>query len=435
MRINKWLVVSLVINCALAAAVAFRPKAPKLDKADVGPPHETVMPQLISLPKKLVATAAVQSSGFNWNQIESPDFPQYIANLRAIGCPEETIRDLIVAEVNKLYAPKFAALAAETQQFAYWKPSSKKAREGLQKQLDALRAEKNQLIKTLLGIDSDPYEQWAKATAEELVEQGKYAFLSPEKQKLVREILAKYSELDKGTKVVPEGMIFDGSDSKKIREQRRQELAQVLSPEELYQFDLRDSNAAQSVRSRFGAADLTEAEYQKLFALRKAYEDEVGAVADFSDSEKARQRSEKKKLLEDAYKQALGEDRASEIAREQDPQWRALNSVARQFGMDQQTLQRAYEYQQLAAQQMSALFSDGNLPRETRQPAMREINAELQRNLTALMGEAPYQEYRKANPATTFSTIGGDTVAIQDFTGNAGQRVLIQNRVSDAVAK
>src|SRR6185503_7619657 len=123
--------------------------------------------------------------------------------------------------------------------------------EALNKQLDALRAEKRDLLKALLGIDSDPSEQWANINADELIEQGRFGFLSAEKQKLVREIMARYQSED--------------MDSRRVREKRRQDLAQVLSPDELYQFDLRDSNTADSVRGRFGQADLSEAEYKKLF--------------------------------------------------------------------------------------------------------------------------------------------------------------------------
>src|ERR1043165_9088738 len=43
---------------------------------------------------------------FSWSEIESPDYQQYIANLRDIGCPEQTIRDIIVADVNQLYERK-----------------------------------------------------------------------------------------------------------------------------------------------------------------------------------------------------------------------------------------------------------------------------------------------------------------------------------------
>src|SRR4051812_6817760 len=35
---------------------------------------------------------------FSWKEVESPDYPTYIANLRDIGCPEPTIRDIIIAD-------------------------------------------------------------------------------------------------------------------------------------------------------------------------------------------------------------------------------------------------------------------------------------------------------------------------------------------------
>src|ERR1700719_942751 len=45
---------------------------------------------------------------FSWREVESNDYPTYIANLRDIGCPEQTIRDIIIADVNALYAQKRA---------------------------------------------------------------------------------------------------------------------------------------------------------------------------------------------------------------------------------------------------------------------------------------------------------------------------------------
>jgi hypothetical protein len=412
MQTKTLLVGSVVINLALFAALGFRSKPAPIPKNDASVEATAVETKRAVAGEKVRKPVVIsEREAFQWNQIETPDFQQYIANLRAIGCPEETIRDLIIAEVNKLYAPKFSALMAQTHQFAYWKPGSKKSREELQKQLEALRVEKKVLIKTLLGIDADPYEQWAKITADELVEQGKFGFLSAEKQKLVRDILAKYKQLEGSSRMMDEGMIMGGSETKKLREQRRQELAQALSPEELYQFDLRDSNASESVRGRFGAASLTEDEYKKLFDLRKAYEDDVGAVADNSDPEKMRQRNERRKLLEEAYNEALGPDRAKEIAREQDPQWRALSRVAEQHSLDPQTVQRAYEFQQVASEQVAKIFSDGSVPRENRSAVVDQINAELRRNLVGLMGEQVYNDYSKAGPQFYFSS-GGDTISI-----------------------
>jgi len=52
---------------------------------------------------------------FQWESLESSDYKQYIVNLRAIGCPEQTIRDIIVTDVDRTYCsgwPKRGRLAA-----------------------------------------------------------------------------------------------------------------------------------------------------------------------------------------------------------------------------------------------------------------------------------------------------------------------------------
>jgi hypothetical protein len=62
-------------------------------------------------PATTVAATAVEacdsnSLTFHWSQIESTNYFTYISNLRAIGCPPQTVRDLIVADVDGLYAPR-----------------------------------------------------------------------------------------------------------------------------------------------------------------------------------------------------------------------------------------------------------------------------------------------------------------------------------------
>src|SRR5688572_26868288 len=285
MGANKLLAGSVILNGVLAGAFFLwpRPKPNPTSPSSVALELEArAEPEAAQRKSSPLPPATLKA--FHWSQLESSDFHLYMANLRGIGCPEETVRDLVIAEINKLYAPKFAALMSQAQHYDYWKPSSRKSREALATQLQALRAEKGDLLKALLGVESDPNERWANITVDELVEQGRFAFLSAEKQKLLRDILARYD-------------LNNDTDPRRTREKRREELAQVLSPEELYQFELRDSNAADSVRGRFGQADLTEEEYKKLFDLRKAYEDEVGAIADNSDPEKMRKRSEARKAL------------------------------------------------------------------------------------------------------------------------------------------
>jgi hypothetical protein len=50
---------------------------------------------------------------FHWSQIESTDYRTYVANLRSIGCPEQTIRDIIATDLHTVYAAQLGRLASE----------------------------------------------------------------------------------------------------------------------------------------------------------------------------------------------------------------------------------------------------------------------------------------------------------------------------------
>ena len=46
---------------------------------------------------------------------EAPDYLEHIENLRGIGCPEETIRYIIFADVNNLYKAKRREVSSEME--------------------------------------------------------------------------------------------------------------------------------------------------------------------------------------------------------------------------------------------------------------------------------------------------------------------------------
>ena len=361
---------------------------------------------------------------FNWSQVESTDFKTYMQNLRAIGCPEETIRDLIVAEVNKLFAPRFAALAGETQKFQHWSANRSKAgRESLLAQLKALQEERRGVLRELLGIEEDPNLKWANADLDTLVTEGRYSFLPAEKQAQVRAIMEKYEAQMEAARSGRGDLALagNGDSTRRLREQRQQELAQVLSPEELKELSLRDSNTADSLRGRFGSVDLTEAEYRTLYDLRKGYEDAQGAVPDYADPEKMRHRSEARRQLEDAYKTALGETRWAELQKQQDPTWRGLSQLAQQNNISQSVLEQAWQQQRMTGEQIMNVMNDRAMSQEQRDGLVQQLTGENENSLKALLGEQAYQQYRQNNPEFMFSSGGGDAFTfVTTLPGAAG---------------
>src|SRR5262245_41874041 len=93
-RLQRWFRLSLILNLVLAAVAAWfahaarlarrlPPQQPGVEKPDFA--HRTTEPLQFARP-------------IRWSDIESSEYRTYIANLRSIGCPEQTIRDIIVAD-------------------------------------------------------------------------------------------------------------------------------------------------------------------------------------------------------------------------------------------------------------------------------------------------------------------------------------------------
>ena len=93
---------------------------------------------------------------FHWSQIEADDYQTYVENLRRIGCPEETIRDLVKQDLDKLYDQRKADILSKSPaRKEYWKtgnPSTlSRPSSATSSQMAQLDREKNEVLGDLFG--------------------------------------------------------------------------------------------------------------------------------------------------------------------------------------------------------------------------------------------------------------------------------------------
>ena len=126
-----------------------------------------------------------------WRLIASADYRQYIANLRAVGCPEWLVRDIIVADIDDLYEQKSRT---DPVYFAPWQGADqrRKAARSRSAKLNALRQEKRALVKSLLGYEWENYgeEVWNQDLPTSLT----LGFLPDDKATQVLSLKDQYTE-------------------------------------------------------------------------------------------------------------------------------------------------------------------------------------------------------------------------------------------------
>lgn len=334
-----------------------------------------------------VVTGAVQRP-FHWSQVESADYLVYIENLRRIGCPEQTIRDIIVADVNQLYAPRYAALRTSAPELAWWGrfDSHRSVRPELTAQLRVLNEEKKALLVRLLGTTGGTELAGLETSIAAVRTEGALSFLAAGKREAVRDLLKRHDDLLEWNRARWKGLPSDEVDAREAewRAARARELSGLLTPDERREFELRYSPVADELRERYGRADLTEAEFRKLHELRSAF-----------DQQHPNAGREDWKRLDDELRGALGPDRFTDLTRQNDSAWRAMQSLAGEHQLSPTAMQQAYalheSYRDKLVAAVGQMFAD---PQRNPQP-LRDLAAERDRQLETILGADVVQQLNR----------------------------------------
>lgn len=338
------------------------------------------------------------TADFRWQQVESRDYKAYVANLRSIGCPEETIRDIIVADVNKLYSQKHRAIyPEESSAYEYWKkdPSlrSVTAEEAeKQKAARALQKEKRELLKELLGMDP------LKARNAELgyvdYYERMYGFLSAEKQQQVRDIQEK---IDEKLQPLYRMRMRDAEDEMAIRQLQKEKLtavAGILSPQEFEEYELRMSQTASQMRYDLEGFNPTPEEFRQIYKIRKEREDDY--VYD-PDDQVLRDNREKNLAEVDRQVQALmGDQRFSEYKRAQDSSYKDLVRTLARNDLSTELANAIYDMKKGAENATKRLQQDETLTPEQRKEALKSIRTETEAAVLEKMGDKAFKNYKRS---------------------------------------
>ena len=203
--------------------------------------------------------------------MESNDYRTYIQNLRKIGCPEQTIRDIVSADVlQALAARRTEALAGFYHDFNYWKadPGQTEARALLGTQRKTVDDDMTTLLHTLLGTEFVPPPAAYEWKVAELNQQ--LGFLPQDKREQTRSLLLQYAETDQQVRALAsnENLTENLAERRGIidaYEKKQAALAGLLTPAELEQVELTTSWTAENLRRAMVHFQPTETEFKSIF--------------------------------------------------------------------------------------------------------------------------------------------------------------------------
>ena len=341
----------------------------------------------VSVPKP-----AFTSKKFGWQDVESDAYRTYIESLRAVGCPDDKIRTIVVADVNELF-DKRRLQEAVRHDMQWWRPEAQNIAvvNVLQERGRALEEQRATLIAKLLGEEVATQEKsdtllWSSVQLTGPV----LGALAPDVHNEVQDICARSMERHQNyfwTRV-NDGQPMNQVEMAKLREQTRSDLRKILNDDQVEEFVLRYSHNASRLREELRGFEPTPDEFRKVFRaidpLEHQMQMEYGGLE--AMSEKQRERFEGQR--NEAIREALTPERYQAFLLTKDPLYRQALMVALQYGAPPKAVLPLYKMTKLNESKRQEIINDATLTQQQKTEALNAVNLEQQRHIQRIVTES-----------------------------------------------
>ena len=400
-------ILSLSLNALLAVGVVNQLKAP----AAISPQAVTAGASSPSMPASK-ASAAVPvmaetvDKPFHWHMLESEDYRQFVANLRAIKCPEQTIQDIVYADLERLLAKKFRAvnikykLGRDNSIAEYWKPDDEAVRVKFERDREGRKVhdERRESLIALLGMDAEAARRLRLGLVDE--DGSRYPYLNPQQLGAIRNVWAEFKDLEAET-----NRKYGGYQGPEIREEfrrlaleRDEAASKALTPKEKEEWMLSVSHTANLMRSSLGAFEPSEQEFRAMYKLEYDQYLKLGPYAytgsvDPDDAAGQALKQQTQQAKEAAMRQLLGEERYNEYTMSQSRDFKELYQFSQETGLGRDAAAQLYQMKQATAAEVNRIYADQALSTEQRQQAVTAVQQEAAKAVQGVMGESNYKRY------------------------------------------
>ncbi len=216
----------------------------------------------------------------------------------------------------------------------------------------------------------------------------KLAFLSSNKRTALRRITQDYDEMMAKFTAGGVQLASDKEKLKLLRAERDRDIAALLTPSELADYELRTSSSAAAVRSRYGDAIASEDDFKKLFALQKAYDEKfpADALTGRLTPETMRARSEAQQQLQADIRAAVGDESYAALRRATDSELRTLDSLVSRLGLPANTTDRVATARETYAAESQRINADTTLTPTDRRAQLQALATKAKSDLNSTLG-------------------------------------------------
>ena len=368
------------------------------------------------------------------------DNPEALRDLlREGGLPDETVRMLVSASIWKRYSDRMKALQPKPdEKSAWWKNEndwygSKMTREQRAEMRRLQREAQDESVRILgPSPDNQGWGGW---------QDTRLSFLPESKRKTFHEIDQDYQELIQEAQQEMQGFTLP-SDAEKIRflqEEKKRDLAAILTPQELADYELRMSPTAQQLRWKMTRFDGTEEEYRKIFAVQQAHDatrqlDAWGNPMNPGATD-WKQRQEEEKQVNARIKEALGADRYADYIRSQNHEYQQLAAATKRLSLPPETTNEVFNLRTTVSTESQRIADNPNLTYDQKKQELAALAQKTREQVRTRLGDEASQVYLKNGMNWLNQVEQGNVITFSENGQQTNARSLPKADIKPATAK
>jgi hypothetical protein len=344
-----------------------------------------------------VASVVAAHKRVGWEEIESDsrnnteNYKTYLNSLRTVGCPEDKVRYIALADINELFGKK-RLKEAVTHDLQWWRSEPELTVAGaLQQKGRSLEEERQLLIQKYLGTDAAETEKGEALLWSNVQLTGPVlGNLPPETHNAVQEICGRSIDRHQGAMWARfnEGQPLNQIEMAKLREQTRADLRKILNTEAMEEFLLRYSHNAHQLRLELRGFEPTPDEFRKIFrsidSLEHQLQLEYGSPEALSQQQRERFQGQRDATI----RESLGPKRYLDYLLVKDPLYRQAQTMATQYGAPAKAIMPIYQMSKTNETRRQKILNDATLTAQQKSEALNSINMEQMRSVQQIVSES-----------------------------------------------
>ncbi len=372
------LALSLAANAALALALWPRIAATRANTPSALSDTHPTAP----------SSAPPSTDTTGWQHISAlTDDTAYVAALRAEGFPPEIVRALVRARLDARYSTRFRELRKKIPSKPYWQTSvysfDPDTDLAIRNEQRALWREFEDTLKSLLGPDAEFtsfYQRERHART--------YGSLPSAKISELQAINRDYGEMSAQLRDQTKGVTL-AADRERLaflEREKRADIVRALTPEELDEYDRRNSPSASEIRNKFLFFEGTEDDFLALYALQRDFDARYGR--DNLSGEAKDRRAAALPELAKQFEATLGPERYADYQLTTDGNFYATRATLDQVGLPAEKARDLVRIQRDANKRAAALRTDKSLTADQRAAQLSALEKEASAQIAASLGSA-----------------------------------------------